>query len=73
VIKEKYLSYVHNHRWAVLLKHQSSITGLPFADQGKQTSVFRLQQTNGSLRFSFYFSNKQTEIAIFLKFCFPFG
>jgi hypothetical protein len=39
---------------------------LQFSDQGKQTSVFNLQQTNGSLRFSFSFSNKQTEIAIFL-------
>jgi hypothetical protein len=27
---------------------------LSFADQGKQTSVFRLQKTKGSLPFPFY-------------------
>jgi hypothetical protein len=37
---------------------------LSFADQGKQTSAFRLslQQTNGSLPFLLSVCNKQTEI-----------
>jgi 6-phosphogluconolactonase (cycloisomerase 2 family) len=33
---------------------------LLFADQGKQTSVFRLQKTNGSLQFPFSFAATQT-------------
>jgi hypothetical protein len=38
-----------------------------FADQGKQTSVFRfrLQQTNASLPFPFSVCSKQTEVAVF--------
>jgi hypothetical protein len=38
----------------------------PFADQGKQTSVFSncLQQTNGSLPFPFSVCSKQTEVSI---------
>jgi hypothetical protein len=39
---------------------------LLFADQGKQTSTFRLQQPNGSLPFPFSICSKQTEIAISL-------
>jgi hypothetical protein len=37
-----------------------------FANQGKQTSIFRirLQQTNGSLPFPFPVCSKQTEVAI---------
>jgi hypothetical protein len=40
---------------------------LPFADQGKQTSVFclYLQQTNGSLPFTFSICRKQKEDTIF--------
>jgi hypothetical protein len=40
---------------------------LPFANQEKQTSVFRfcLQQTNRSLLFPFPICSKQTKIAIF--------
>jgi hypothetical protein len=39
---------------------------LSFADQGKQTSVFRfrLQQTNGSFPFPFSVCNKQIEVAV---------
>jgi hypothetical protein len=38
-----------------------------FVDQEKQTSVFRfrLQQTNGSLPFLFYFCRKQMGVAVF--------
>jgi hypothetical protein len=40
---------------------------LSFADQEKQTTVFRfhLQQINGSLPFLFSVCKKQTEVAIF--------
>jgi hypothetical protein len=40
---------------------------LSFADQGKQTTVFRfhLQQINGSLLFMFSVCKKQTEVPIF--------
>jgi hypothetical protein len=38
---------------------------LSFANQGKQTSVFRLQQTYGSLPFPFFACRKQTEVAVF--------
>jgi hypothetical protein len=34
---------------------------LSFADQGKQTSIFRLQKTNGSLTFPFSVGSKQTK------------
>jgi hypothetical protein len=38
-----------------------------FANQGKQTSVFRfrLQQTNGSFPFMFSVCSRQMEIAVF--------
>jgi hypothetical protein len=39
--------------------------GLLFADQGKQTSVFRLQKRNGSLPFLFTVCNKQMKVAVF--------
>jgi hypothetical protein len=35
------------------------------ADQGKQTSVFRLQKANGGLPFPFSVCSKQTEIAVY--------
>jgi hypothetical protein len=40
---------------------------LSFADQGKQTSVFRfrLQRTNGNLPFPFSVGSKQRKIAVF--------
>jgi hypothetical protein len=40
---------------------------LLFADQGKQTSVFlfRLQQTNRGLLFSFSVCSTQTEVAVY--------
>jgi hypothetical protein len=53
------------HRWALLLTAFVDYL-LSFADQGKRTSVFRfrLQQTNGSLRFPFFVSSKQMKVAI---------
>jgi hypothetical protein len=47
---EKFFHWPLMHRWARWLKHQSS-----FADQGTRTSIFlfSVQQTNGSLPFSF--------------------
>jgi hypothetical protein len=38
---------------------------LSFADQGIQTSVFRLQQTDGSMPFPLSVCSKQTEVAVF--------
>jgi hypothetical protein len=52
-----------------IVNHRSS-----FANKGKKFSVFRfrVQQTNGSLLFPF-FCSKQTEVAIFRSFRFPFA
>jgi hypothetical protein len=41
---------------------------LSLAGQGKQTSVFRLQQTNGSLLFLLSICRKQTEVFIYICF-----
>jgi hypothetical protein len=38
---------------------------LSFANQGKQTSLFHLQKTNGSLMFLFWVCRKQTEVVVF--------
>jgi hypothetical protein len=56
----------NTHRWAHLLKKQSSIL-FTFAYQGKQASVFRcrLQHMKGSLPLPFSVLSKQTEIAVF--------
>ncbi len=56
MIKEKYLSYVQNHRWAILLKQQSSIT------------VFRLLTKENKLLF--FVCSKQMEVCRF-RFPFP--
>ncbi len=70
----KWFMVYYRYRWARLLKQQSSI-GLSFANQEKQTSVFRfrLQQTNVSLPFPFSVCRKNTEVAIFREFLFPFA
>jgi hypothetical protein len=42
-----------------------------FTRQGKITSVFRLQKTNGSLPLLFSVCSKQMEVAFFCWFRFP--
>jgi hypothetical protein len=48
---------------------------LLLADQEKQTSVFsfRLQQSNGTLPFSFSFCSKQMKVVVFCSCCFIFA
>jgi hypothetical protein len=48
---------------------------LSFADKGKKTFVFRFhyQLTNASLQFQFFVCSKQTEVAVFHQFHFPFA
>jgi hypothetical protein len=48
---------------------------ISFADQGKQTFVFRfhLQQTNRSMSFSLCVCSKHTKISIFRLVRFPFA
>jgi hypothetical protein len=47
---------------------------LSFADQGKQTSVFRFPfcSKNGSFLFLLYICSKKTKVAVFCEFHFPY-
>jgi hypothetical protein len=63
------------HRWAHLLTQQSSITidRLPTKENKRAFSVLVCrQQTNGNWPFTFSVCRKQTEVAFFHEFCFPF-
>jgi hypothetical protein len=53
------------HRWAGLLKQQSSITVF-IASKEKQTSVFRFRLQQQKFAGPFSVCRKQTEVAVFL-------
>jgi hypothetical protein len=58
----------YQHRWARLLKQQSSITVHRLPTKEKKTFVFfrlRFQQLKGSLSFPFSAYSKQREVAVF--------
>jgi hypothetical protein len=63
-----YIKHMYNfHMWERLLKQQTAITVYHLPAGGKQISVFRLQQTNGSCRFlGIYKYIRKTELYTYI-------